>query len=231
MSNKRIAPFSKYLEPTFFLDYNTPELLQFVEKIVAPSDTKTQKAIKLFYAVRDGWKYNPYLIDLNKDQLKASSIFKKKDAYCVEKALLLCALYRSIGIPSGLCFSIVRNHIATEKWTKFWELDTFIHCATEVYLNNHWYKATVSFDKDLCLRYNFPPLEFNGTADTLFQAYNNDGKQFMEYVTELGSFDDHPYDYYLSFAEKEYPNLFKILQANNMVFDLLQYQKKGSMTK
>jgi transglutaminase-like putative cysteine protease len=49
-----------YLKPTEFLDSDHPRVREFAERHTASTETDTEKAISLYYAVRDGFQYDPY---------------------------------------------------------------------------------------------------------------------------------------------------------------------------
>ena len=59
-----------YLEPTYFVDSTQPDIVRFVKNTIGNEIDKTKNAIKLYNAVRDGWRYNPYNIDLKHTALK-----------------------------------------------------------------------------------------------------------------------------------------------------------------
>jgi transglutaminase-like putative cysteine protease len=164
-----------------------------------------EKAIKLFYAVRDGIWYDPYSPFYLPEHYRASNVLKRGRGYCVPKASLLCALGRACGIPSRLGFANVRNHLATEQLIDFFGCDLFVyHGYVEFYLNKKWVIATPAFNVELCERHNVVPLEFNGHEDSLFQEYNQEQKLFMEYVTYHGSYEDIPLEAILLAWEEAY---------------------------
>jgi len=103
---------NEYLQPTEFLDFDNQTVKDFAEKNTVGATSDTEKAIKLYYAVRDSFQYNPYLLDLRREGLTASNLLTRNSGYCVEKAVLLAASARAVGVPSRLSFYIVRNHIA-----------------------------------------------------------------------------------------------------------------------
>src|SRR5438552_183012 len=104
-----------YLQPAAYINSDSEEVKLFTKKIIATATDPVEQAVKLYYAVRDGFNYNPYDLDLSQEAMKASSLLKRNYGYCVEKACLLAACARVVGIPSRLGFAKVRNHIATEK--------------------------------------------------------------------------------------------------------------------
>ncbi|MGD9212420.1 MAG: hypothetical protein PVI90_16685, partial [Desulfobacteraceae bacterium] len=98
-------------------------------------------------------------------------------------------------IPTRLGFADVKNHLSTEQLTQYMGSDLFVyHGYVEFFLNGKWVKATPAFNKALCQHHDVPPLEFDGTEDSIFHAYNNQKKRFMEYVTYHGTFADIPFD-------------------------------------
>ena len=45
-----------------------------------------------------------------------------------------------------------------------------------------------------CEHLNVAPLEFDGTTDSIFQRFDRDGGEFMEYVHDYGSFPSIPFE-------------------------------------
>lgn len=200
----------QYLRPTEFLDFNEDSVHRFASKNTEAAASDTENAVALYYAVRDGFQYDPYVLDLRKEGLRASTLLTKSRGYCVEKAVLLAACVRAVGIPSRLSFYIVRNHIATGRLEKILKKDYLVfHGAAEIYLDGKWLKTTPAFDKRLCDFLGVEPLEFDGKADSIFQEFDKLGNVFMEYLHEYGDFDDLPYDKYLDELKSHYPHIFE----------------------
>lgn len=200
----------EFLQSTEFLNYDEASVREFAERNSAGAKTGKEKAIRLYYAVRDGFQYNPNILDLRREGLKASDLLKRNRGYCVEKAVLLAAAARAVDIPSRLSFYIVRNHIATEKLEKLLRKNYLVfHGAAEMHLDGKWLKTTPAFNKKLCDYMKVEPLEFDGESDSIFQEYDRQGNTFMEYLHEYGAFSDLPYDLYLDELKKHYPHIFE----------------------
>ena len=183
-----------YLQPTEFLNYDDESVREFAERNTVGAVTEKEKAVKLYYAVRDGFQYNPNILNLRREGLTASDLLKRNRGYCVEKAVLLAAAVRAVGIPSRLSFYIVKNHIATDKLEKILKKDYLVfHGAAELFLDGKWLKTTPAFNKKLCRYLNVEPLEFDGETDSIFQEYDKSGNVFMKYLHDYGAFDDLPY--------------------------------------
>ena len=199
-----------YLQPTEFLNYDDESVREFAERNTVGAKTEKEKAVNLYYAVRDGFQYNPNILDLRREGLQASDLLKRNRGYCVEKAVLLAASARAVGVPSRLSFYIVKNHIATDKLEKILRKDYLVfHGAAELFLDGKWLKTTPAFNKNLCRYLNVEPLEFDGETDSIFQEFDRSGNVFMKYLHEYGVFDDLPYQLFLDELNKHYPHIFE----------------------
>jgi transglutaminase-like putative cysteine protease len=196
-----------YLAPTVIIDSNHPRI-QAHARAVAGADggrDPVAAAVRLYYDVRDGIWYDPYLPFYRPEHFRASTVLAKGRAFCIGKAGLLCALGRAIGIPSRLGFADVRNHLTTPQFLEFLGSDVFVfHGYTEFLLEGKWVKATPAFNAELCRRHRVAPLEFNGRDDSIFQPFNEDRCQFMEYVSDHGVFADIPHDRILAAMQTAY---------------------------
>lgn len=206
-SNKNMQ---EYLTPAYFVDSDNPAIIAYAQAVTQGLDNDVDKAVKLYYTVRDKYLYNPYILKFEKEDMKASSFLGQKSGYCGEKACLLAALGRAIGIPTRLGFGSVKNHIGTAEIEKLLKTDVLaFHGYTEFYLNGKWVKATPAFNKGLCDKLGVAPLEFDGLQDSLFQEYDKQGGKFMEYVEEFGTFADIPRDLMIKVLKHYYPHLFE----------------------
>ncbi len=183
-----------YLLPTQIIDSDNEAVVDYASQVLATAaDDPVAKAVALYYAVRDDIWYDPYLPFYRPEHYRASNVLKKRRAFCIGKATLLCALGRASHIPSRIGFADVRNHLATRQLLEFLETDLFVyHGFTEFYLNGKWRKATPAFNIQLCHRHKVIPLEFDGYQDSIFQPYNLENIQFMEYVADHGAYADVP---------------------------------------
>lgn len=199
---------SQFLESTYFLDLENPIIQNFVDPIISGIESDTQKAINIFYEVRDKIQYDPYHIVLKNAYMKASAIVKRKFGYCVEKSLALTTCLRYAGIPARMGFADVKNHLNTKRLQNLMKSDLFTyHGYTEIFLEGKWIKATPAFNKSLCDKAGIFPLEFDGKNDSLFHPLDKNGKKHMEYIHDYGWYDDLPFEEILNAYEKHYPHL------------------------
>lgn len=194
-----------YLRPTEILDSGHPRVRAFAAAAANGLSDPVEKAVRLYYSVRHGIRYDPYVPFHRPEHYRASEVLARGRGYCVPKAALLCALGRSLGIPSRIGFADVRNHLATRELIETLGSNLFVyHGFTEFHLDGAWVRATPAFNRELCERHEIAPLEFNGREDSIFSEYNRKNRRFMEYVAYHGSFADVPLDRIIPAWEMEY---------------------------
>jgi len=185
----------EYLRPTYFIDCDSPSIQQKTKDLTKGQEGNVKKAKNLFYFVRDEIKYDMYAPKSFPENFMASKILSRGKGYCVQKAVLLVALARAAGIPAGLGFARIRNNLLPEEvinWLGTNILPT--HGYAELYLNGKWVKATTAFDLEMCEANRIFPVEFDGKNDAIFHSHNRDGKLHIEYLSDLGHYDDLPLD-------------------------------------
>lgn len=189
------------------MDSDHPDVITWAGAHAGLSGDPVDRAVALYQAVRDGFRYDPYQVDLRPDRMTASHLLTRDRGYCIEKANLLGACARVLGIPARLGFADVRNHIGTEKLERLLGTDLLVfHGYAELHLEGRWVKATPAFDRGLCERLGVQPLAFDGRADSIFQEYGDGG--YMEYVTDRGTFDDWPREAFEAALRRHYGHLF-----------------------
>jgi transglutaminase-like putative cysteine protease len=197
----------RYLRPTHVIDSDHPAIMGHAEKTINGSIDPVDKAVKLYYVVRDGIWYDPYYPFYLPEHYRASNVLKSGRGYCVCKASLLCALGRACQIPSRIGFADVKNHLATKQLLEFLGSNLFVyHGYVEFFLENKWVKATPAFNRELCERHQVEPLEFNGREDSVFHPFNLENEQFMEYVADHGVYADIPVDMLVAAWKATYGN-------------------------
>ena len=180
------------LQPTALLDSDHPAVVAFAARHGGGADDR-QRAVSLYYAVRDGFRYDPYRIDLSPDGMRASTVLANGFGWCVPKATLLAAACRAIGIPARVGFADVRNHLSTARMREVMQTDVFYwHGYAVLLLDGAWRKATPAFNRELCERFDLLPLEFDGRGDSLYHPFDRQGHRHMEYLADRGAFDDVP---------------------------------------
>ena len=81
-----------FLAPSYFFDFEHPRVRAFIEESVGDAVAPVERAVKLYYAVRDGIRYDPYRFYMRREYFTASRTLIEGAAYCVPKANLLTAV-------------------------------------------------------------------------------------------------------------------------------------------
>lgn len=197
-----------YLTPTPCFDYTHPAVQALLKKVLPAAASPREQAVALYYAVRDGIRYNPYVFEARSRSFSASYCLQAGESYCIPKAVLLGALCRAVGIPARLGLADVKNHLASPALLAYLQSDVFVmHGYTDIFLDGQWVKATPAFDAALCQKMGVAPLEFDGRTDSVFQPYNLKGEQHMEYLADHGTHADVPVNFIVQQVVRAYPHL------------------------
>jgi transglutaminase-like putative cysteine protease len=196
----------RYLEPTPAVDSDHPEVVAFARASAGGTASAVDAAVKLFYAVRDGVRYDPYRVVMTLPAMRASVTLAQRHGWCVPKAVLLAACCRATGIPARLGYADVRNHLSTERMRRQMRSDVFYwHGYTSLWLEGRWVKATPAFNVELCEKFGLLPLDFDGRSDSIYHPFDREGRRHMEYLRERGQYADVPLDEMLATFGRRYP--------------------------
>jgi transglutaminase-like putative cysteine protease len=205
VSNHRNHIMGKYLKPTAAIDSNHPSIVEKAQNIIRGKREAADKAKSLFYWVRDEIKYNPFLSIEFSENFRASKTLERKQGFCIEKAAVLAAFARAVGIPARLHFADIRNYLVSDRLLKVMGTNLFsYHGYTELYIKGKWVKATPAFDLKMCQKNRIIPVEFDAQNDAVLHPHNLDGKLHIKYVEDHGCREDVPVDEILASWEKNY---------------------------
>lgn len=189
------APGPTYLAPTSFLDYEHPDVAAFAREAVGAATDAREQAVRLFLAVRDQVRYEPFTMRMTPECFRASTAVRERGTFCIPKAVLLAACARRVGIPAAIGLSDVVNHFSTPKLVALMGgREVFMHHGwAALHIEGRWLKAVPAFNKELCALMRVPTTDFDGTQDAILQQYKEDGSVHMEYLRDHGVWSDLPY--------------------------------------
>jgi len=200
----------EFLAAAEYIDSRHAALARFAAEHAKGGDVRA-RAVALYYAVRDGVRYNPFLDFSDREVFRASSVLAARQGFCIGKAALLAAVARAAGIPARVGFADVKNHLTTPKLAETMGSDLFIyHGYTEMLVEGRWVKATPAFNLALCRRFRVKPLEFDGREDSIFHPFDEDERRHMEYLRTRGSFADVPVAEIQSAFRDAYPKFYAL---------------------
>lgn len=161
----------QFLKPTKYCDSDNKDIKNILYEILGNIKDDKEKAIKLFYWVRDNILYRVgYWNRMATDTLKEGS------GTCTNKANLLVSFFRSIGIPAGYGVMSVmgKEYFGPIMLPKFksWVSEKSTHVFCYVYIDNSWIKCDPSDDyllskKTNDFNYTTKLVEWNGHSDAI----------------------------------------------------------------
>jgi transglutaminase-like putative cysteine protease len=198
----------KFLEPGIYVDSAHPAVVDFARKN-ASGNSERERAVSLYYAVRDAIRYNPFLDFSKESTYRASACLASGEGFCVGKAALLAACARAEGIAARVGFADVKNHLTTPALRERMGTDLFVyHGYSELLLEGNWVKATPAFNLELCKRFHVKPLEFDGREDSIFHPFDQQDRRHMEYLRDRGTHADVPVAEIMQAFREAYPVLY-----------------------
>jgi len=101
------AGFEAYRQPGDLIDAGHPEIVAYATRIAGEGCDK-ERALRLYYAVRDDLRYDPYNTPMKREAYRASATLASGHGYCVNKAGLMAAVCRAVGIPARVGYADLR---------------------------------------------------------------------------------------------------------------------------
>jgi len=201
---------NQYLAPARYIDSAHPVVSAFVENNIK-GNSECERAVSLYYAVRDKIRYNPFLDFRDREVFRASAVLEAGQGFCVGKASLLAACARAAGIEARVGFADVKNHLTTPRLAETMGSDLFVyHGYADLRIDGKWVKATPAFNLALCTRFRVKPLEFDGRADSIFHPFDEDDRRHMEYLRDRGVYPDVPVDEIQQAFRDAYPKFYSL---------------------
>jgi transglutaminase-like putative cysteine protease len=185
----------KYLRCSDIVDCDAALIKKKATALTKGLKTDKEKAIALFYFARDTIKYNPYDSADRYEYSMASATLKRSYGLCFQKAAVLIAMCRAVGIPARFGFADIRNHLMSERFLQMMCGSNILvyHGFAEIYIDGKWVIATPAFDLETCRENGYIPVEFDGEHDARASRYSQDGRPHIEYLKYHGSYDDLPW--------------------------------------
>ena len=204
------ADFEAYLRPGDLINSDHPQIVSFAREGAGEGSDRV-KAVRLYYLVRDGLRYDPYNTPMKREAYRASTTLSAGHGYCVNKAGLMAAACRAVGIAARVGYADVRNHMTTKRLSELMGSDVFFyHGYTEVWLDGRWVKATPAFNKELTEKFGLRPLDWDAVSDSIYHPFDLGGRRHMEYLAYRGVFADIPFDEIRAAFRHYYPRMTRL---------------------
>ncbi|UCG82671.1 MAG: transglutaminase domain-containing protein [Dehalococcoidia bacterium] len=192
-----MVDMEKYSRCTEIIDCDTESVFAKAQELTGGLQTDREKAIALFYFVRDEIKHDPYATGMEYNRYKASLTLESGQGFCSHKSILLTALARAVGIPARLGFVAIHDHLMSDAFRKMIGGTNILplHGYAELNIDGKWVHASPSYDLAVCQKNWYVPVEFDGINDAKDSPYDQEGRVHVEHIKDHGTFDDLPWDW------------------------------------
>ena len=199
-----MTEMARYLKCTAVIDCDAQSVREKAEALTRCLVTDGEKAVTLYYFVRDDIKHDAYAPTYEMEKYKASATLQRGGGHCEHKAVLLAALCRAVGIPARLGFVDMRDHRLSEKFRRMLGGDNLViqHGYVEVYINGKWIHACPAYDLETCQKHKFVPVDFDGISDAKDSPYDQEGRPHIEHVKDHGHYEDFPWDWIVRYRKE-----------------------------
>jgi len=191
-----VSGIERFLKCTEIIDCDSDAIKEKALEVTTGLKTDKEKAVALYYFVRDKIKHNAYIQLYDPIRYKASSTLKAGDGMCQNKAILLVALARAVGIPARLGLVDVEDYQLSESFKQMiGGVNTMpLHGFAELYIDGRWVHASPAYDLATCQKKGFIPVEFDGVNDAKDSEYTKAGQLHMKHIKYHGPYEDLPLD-------------------------------------
>ena len=191
-----MSEMDEYLRCTETIDCDSGAIIERARSLTEGMQTDREKAVALYYFVRDEIRHNPYAPLHDRDRYRASATLEAGNGFCQLKSILLVALCRALGIPARLGFVDVRDHLLSDKFKEMiGGVNVFPHHGyAELFIQGRWIHVSPAYDLATCGKNRFVPVEFDGMNDARDSRFDEDGRPHMEHVEDHGPYADLPWE-------------------------------------
>lgn len=194
-----LPPFDRSLDPaqclgaTRHIDVDTPAIGELVRSLDLASLPPRARAERVFRFVRDAIRYR-FAAPADPAAYVASRILDDGAGFCVQKALVTCALGRAAGVPTAIVLADLRDRSLSRTIVAALGTDImFHHGLTAFHVDGAWRIADASLSPDLITRKGYRQVEFDGRSDAVMAATTTDGRPHAEYLAIHGLYADLPF--------------------------------------
>jgi transglutaminase-like putative cysteine protease len=210
-NDNKMAPSDPdpFLGSTPLIESTHSAIDEKVRSLTMGCTAEADRARALFFFVRDGIRYD-FRAAMVEDHYRASYILERGKGFCVQKAILFCAMARNAGIPAALHFWDIRDHSLSRRTATFLKTRILYHHGiVDLWIGGRWIGIDASLDIGLIQRHGLDSVEFFPDRDCLMPGQTNSGKRHIDYINDHGRYADVTFSQIRSRLIAGYPHLFR----------------------
>lgn len=227
MATVELTDLDSYLAADELIQANHPEIVQTAEMIARGPTDPREKAVRIFYWVRDRIAY---CIEGDRPAL---DVLREGRGVCVTKALLHVALLRAAGVPARLGHVDYRSEVLRQMFPDAYmdrQPDVYpLHTFAEVYLDGQWITCDATADREFARDLGFTVNEFDGLHST--ETMPGDANVVRRYSSSSGPEMMQLYTTALSDIGISHEELRRQYQLLDVYVDLLRLRKRLEATQ
>ena len=193
-----MPPVDACLAPTHYVDAAHPAVGECVARLGLRDGAPAARAAALFRFVRDEVRYE-FMAKMTPEEYLASTVLRDGRGFCVQKAVLLCALARAARIPCALVLSDLVDHSLSPRIARALGTNVmFHHGLNALHVEGRWLLVDASLSPDVTARKGYRVVEFDGTADAVLPETTLAGAPHATYARFHGAYAELPFDQMLA---------------------------------
>lgn len=180
------------------VDAASPSIRAAAAAVTGEVAYPAERARSLFEFVRDRIAYAFIPPDFERGgwdaaSFQASHTLARGTGMCLQKAILLCALARAVGLGARVVLQAIRDHRLPRELVRLMGTDILRpHGLVSLQLDGRWIRLDPSLDRRLCEEKMYRLVEFSGVEHALLPRHDLRGRPHIDIVEEIGEYDEFP---------------------------------------
>lgn len=182
-----------FLGATDVIDSDSKAVRSLAEEIAGDAVDEPSRVKMLFDWVRDEIRYDMGPVLSDRRDWTASLTVQRGYGFCQQKAVLLAALLRALGIPAGIGIESLLDHMIPPHFAEHMGGQEIpLHAYTTAFADGHWQRIDASLDRALCERKGYRLVEYAAGDDQLLPRTDVAGHPHFDHLGELGQWANVP---------------------------------------
>ena len=163
---------------------------QLARALTAGATSPADAARRLFEHTRDRFRYSYRIQVTGPDDLWSTAVRQRETAFCLQKAVYLTALARSVEIPTALAFQTIVDHTLPRRAREdFFPGGTMRgHTLVAFHIDGRWVRCDPTHDRATAETLDCDLVEFRPGADSFLPERSRSGRPIITVTEDHGLF-------------------------------------------